>query len=472
MKVESHDGTVERRILIAMATDPLVLARLAPRWQGPQGPLASLWSNRIGSWCVKHFDKFGDAPRAGLRSYFEKWAGRHRVPEEVDVVERFLIGLSDQLEQEPEIGSDQQTQEALEYINLIKVRRLNQDNEADLAAGNINQALERIATFAKEELGEDASEDLFMDEEEVASTFDAAEETLIKLDGGAGKFFQNELARDSFVALQAPEKTGKTFLLMEVGLQAMLQRKRVAFFEVGDMSRRQIKRRFMVRVAEQPLRSPTGQWPCLIRVPVSLDKPQKGQATAQVKHTKLEFAAPLNHKLAWEACKKVMRDRVKSKRSYFKLCVYPNSSINVAGIRAKLRAWQLAGWSPDVVVIDYADILAPPAGRMEPRDAINETWKQLRRLSQEHHCLVLTATQADADSYARDIQDRRNFSEDKRKLSHVTGLIGINVTAKEKEQGLMRLNWIVAREIDFSIRRCCHVATSLGLANPLALSVF
>ena len=65
---------------------------------------------------------------------------------------------------------------------------------------------------------------------------------------------------------------------------------------------------------------------------------------------------------------------------------------------------------------------------------INTTWKQLRALSQDRHCLVVTATQANAGSYTREApMDRRSFSEDKRKLAHATGISTSRL--QEFEQG-------------------------------------
>lgn len=123
--------------------------------------------------------------------------------------------------------------------------------------------------------------------------------------------------------------------------------------------------------------------------------------------------------------------------------------------------------------VDYADILAPIDPRVEPfREQINMTWKALRGLSQKKHCLVVTATQADADSYTAWRLSRENFSEDKRKLSHVSGMVGINQTQAEKDRGLYRLNWVLLRELDFSESKCLWCASALGAADPCVLSCF
>jgi len=133
-----------------------------------------------------------------------------------------------------------------------------------------------------------------------------------------------------------------------------------------------------------------------------------------------------------------------------------------------LRDWEREDdWAPDVLIIDYADILdMSMPGVHDQRDRINAVWKQLRRLSQEKHCLVVTATQSNRAGYSTYTIDMDKISEEKRKLSHVTGIVGLNQTEAEEKQGLMRLNWVIAREGRHSSKACVACAMCLALANP------
>ena len=53
------------------------------------------------------------------------------------------------------------------------------------------------------------------------------------------------------------EKRGKTFWLIDMAWRGMLQRKKVAFFATGDMSQRQMMRRFIARAAKRPFKADT-----------------------------------------------------------------------------------------------------------------------------------------------------------------------------------------------------------------------
>lgn len=151
----------------------------------------------------------------------------------------------------------------------------------------------------------------------------------------------------------------------------------------------------------------------------------------------------------------------------------PNKDMSVSNIVSQLDIWEtFDGFVPDVVIIDYADILKGEPGdeRKETRDQQNGTWQALRALSQKKHCLVITATQTDAAAYDTKDLKLKNFSEDKRKYSHVTVMPGLNQTEEEKDRGVMRVNILLAREEVFDIRRMVHVLQCLQIGRPFIAS--
>jgi len=186
-----------------------------------------------------------------------------------------------------------------------------------------------------------------------------------------------------------------------------------------------------------------------------------------------EYGKPIS-KAEWMAAQEKVLQLTSHSSSLLRLSCTSNSSTKVEDIRNSLDEAIKEGWVPDVVVIDYADILAPEAGvRGEDfRQQTNDTWKALRRLSQDYHCLVVTATQSDAASYDARIIRKKNFSEDKRKLAHVTGMAGLNQTEEEKRKGLYRLNWVVLREAMSFESKCVVVAGCLALSRPVIRSAW
>lgn len=470
MKVTKHDGGEAKRILTAMIVDPVVVGRIAERWK-PEGLFKVKWANLVGGWCVDFHNKYRAAPGQAIEGLFESWAARATDDDTISLMDRFLANVSGEYEDlAEESNSDYMIDLAGDHFNGVAMERM-----ADIVKGHIDRgdtaaATAAVAEWDKVELGAGAGIDVMNDEAAIREAFESKTEPLITYRGALGDFFGDQLARDEFVAFTGATGRGKTWWLIDLAWQAVRQRKKVAFFEVGDMSQNQIMRRFMCRAAGHPLKPPRGQrWPCNLKIPTSIAR-DADCPVADVLHEDRQFDAPLRWQAAWAACQKKMRRR---KHPLLRLSVHPNSSLPATGISSALDVWERAGWVPDVVVVDYADILAVPPGYAgDSREAINATWKQLRSLSQQRHILCATATQADAASYTANTISRSNFSDDRRKNDHVTAMCGINATEEEQAAGVFRLNWTKRREEEYIESRCVHVAGCLSLGRPAILSTF
>jgi hypothetical protein len=463
MKTRKRSGGEERQLLTAVIVDTTVLGRIASQWTD-DGLFASKYANLIGTWCVKYYRQYGEAPNKAIENIFESWASKGRRDEEtVGLIETLLNSLSDEYEQSKGVNSSYVIDIAERHFNMVRQQRLVSEIQADLDIGDLDASMDRVAKWGKVQVSSSSGIDPMLEMDVWQAAFEESQEPLVVYPGALGAFLGNSLQRDAFVAFTGPEKRGKSWWLQDIAWRAVMQRRRVAFFEVGDMSQNQILMRWGSRAAKRPLYAKDVALPKSI---ARLPDDKKAEVVTVEKH----FEEPLSWKDAYKACQDIMEKKVRSKESYIKLSVHPNSSINVHGIRSMLDAWALQGWVPDVIVIDYADILAPPNNYMEGREQINETWKQLRRTSQEYHCLLVTATQADAASYDTDIIRKRNFTDDKRKHAHVTAMLGINQSQEEAEDGIIRLNFVDRRNEKYNERHCVHIASCLDIANPAVCS--
>ena len=462
MRIERIQANEERGITTALIVNSTVLARVAATWKKDDELFTSQWANIVARWCVKYFIQYGKPPRGAIQGLFESWAAKGQDLDTVKLVERFLVSLDgDYRALSKEINPDYVIDQAAAHFNRVKLAKLSEAITGDLDSGDIEIAKERVGSFGAVNLGTGTAIDVLHDTAAIEAAFADREECIIEYPGALGQFFKDAMQRDGLIAFMGPEKRGKTFWLMDAAWRAMLQRRRVAVFAVGDMSQNQMMRRFMTRAARTPVKAGEVRYPERMRF-------RDGEV--KVKHEIRTFERPLNWKIAQKAVEEAV-ERTRTNESLLKLVCHPNSTATVAGIRTQLRDWARSGWVCDVVVIDYADILAPePGSGIDVRHQINATWKALRAMTQEFHCLGITATQADADSYSKAVMSMANFSEDKRKNAHVTGIVGINQTQDEKTQGAFRLNWLVAREMEFSPQTVVGVASCLSLANPAVKS--
>jgi len=463
MKIKKKVDNKERKVLIAMIVDKYVLSNIATYYS--RDLFQSTAANLICQWCVRYYNKYNEAPGSKIEEIFERWSLKKKDKDLIKHLASFLSELSDEYEELQEnINADYALDIARHYFNSVKLSRMIDDIEDDISDGEVDTAIQKIEAYRTIDIGMGRGIDLFQNPDVIREAFEYQSEILVQYPGALGKFFGHALERDGFISFLGPEKRGKTWWLIDLAYRAMLQKRRVAFFEVGDLSERQLVKRFCIRSAKKPIKPKTYEYPIRIK------QPESRKGIAKVKHEERISKKYLSWRKAWKAMQTIQKRKMGTEHSYLKVSTHPNSSINVNQIKSMSQGWINNGWHPDIIIIDYADILDMNYYGFDGRDRIDETWKQMRRMSQELHCLVVTATQSDAASYTSKTIGMKHFSNDKRKLAHVTGMVGINRTKQEKRLGLYRLNWVVLREEDFDPMACVHVAGCLTVGNPAVKS--
>jgi hypothetical protein len=455
MRVEKISGKEERRILIGMIVDPIVCARIASKWQ--RGMFRSKWANTVAELCVSYERRYGKAPGRSIAGLFENWADKAKDKDTVQLAERFLSSLSDEYEAGREINAPYLIDLAADYFTKIRLKRLQEGVAGALDAGDIRRAHEHVTEYSPVQMGNKGHIDVLSDKEALKRAFAERAEPLIVLPGALGRFFGRSLQREGFISLLGPEKRGKTTWLVYLAWQAMKQRRRVAFFAVGDEGEEEMMLRFSVLAARRPLYEETLEIPKeFTRIKGKLDLVTETRG----------FKGNLTAREAYRAFKQVKKLKLRSATEFLRLSVHPNSSLSIGMMESQLQQWAREGYVPDVIAVDYMDILLDSGTDKDPRHRINQTWKDFRGLLQRWHALGLTATQANAASYEEEIITKKNFSESKTKLGHVTGMVGLNQTDPEKDKGMMRLNWVVGRGFYYSTTRCCRCAGAFALGNP------
>lgn len=457
-------GKDERRVLIGLVTNRKLLSKVFSVWV-QDGLFSSRWANIIGAWCVKYFEEYGEPPNRGIESIYETWAEQTTDKETVEVIGKFLRILSSEYERDDPLSGSYLIDLAGKHFNKVKLDRLARSIEGEVGRGRLSRAEQLVNEHSTIRMGVSEVIDLLSAKEEVMNAFESKRDPLLIYPGALGEFFGEAFERDGFLSFEGPEKRGKSFWLLDVAWRAMLQRRRVAMFECGDMSRSQVIRRFMARASHHPLRPGNVRWPR------RMGKDEEGNV--YVDSETRYFSEGLDWRTAYQACQRIMRIKLRTKRPLLKLSCHPADSLSAVELKHILQTWEREdNWVPDLVVVDYADILAAPNKSADLRDSTNRTWMQLRALSQELHCCVVTATQSSADAYSAHTIGMKHFSNDKRKRAHVTGSIGLNSIDEEEEQGLMRLNWVVLREGARNTKRCVYVAECRALSNPAVRSTF
>lgn len=464
IEVERKDGVTVRAVVVGMIVSRAVLGPISARWE--PNIFGSRVCNLIGGWCVEYYRKYHRAPGTDILGCFDEWAATTRDRDLVSAVEEILSKVEVEYERlKKTVSPDFLVDKAARLFNIQRIGELRDRLDACILDLDVEKANTAVRKHRKLELGVGTGVFVFgKDEsayENVTRALEGVGEETVSYPGAIGAHLRDVFVRDAFVAFCGKDKVGKSQWLVDVAWRGVMQDRRVAYFECGDMSQSQVMRRMIIRAAGRPVKA--GEW----EYPVRMD-PSDGGIPA-VRRERMAADCDMTTEAALKALDDACGDGDEGR---FRLSCHPTSTLSVSGAEEILEEWEQDGWIPDVVVFDYADIIAPVDSRPDVRDQVNGIWKAMKALSQRLHCTVVTATQTDAASYSVELLSRDNFSEDKRKNAHVSTMIGINQTNAEKKKGTYRLNLLVMREREFSDTLCVHTAACLATCEPAVLSTY
>jgi len=455
MKSRRYTGSDARLVLTGIITDHAVCSRIASQWDGElfESPDANL----ITGWCVKYLKSYGEPPNGKIGDLFREWAeGKNVTEARVATIERMLRQSARLAEREEPPTSDYILDRAGKFFSKARLRRCWEEAEALLDRNDVEGAYGVFTRVQKVELGTGSLIRLHDDYGAWRDALDESRESpLLGYSGPLQEFLGEMTTRENFLAFMGPDKSYKSFMILDTAFRALRAKRRVAFFEVGDMSQHQVMRRMAARFSKRPIN------PIMYRVPQSLFITKEGIEIDWKTKRETERLSP-------QQCFKAVRRACRNK-DVFRLTCHPNSSIDIYGIESILKDWARDGWVADVVLIDYADILAPPPGIREVNEQIDATWKAMRRISQEFHCLLMTATQSNAAAYRRKGKalGKEHFSGRKTKLAHVTGMLGLSTSQELRKNQVIGMNWVARRDGKYDENHIFKVAGCLDIANPL-----
>lgn len=508
------DTGPERQILIGMITNDVFLAEITPMLD-PEYFLSD-FSKTVARWCTEHFQEFSKAPGVHIQDIFESQRRNGLNEDTADLIGEFLESISNEYERAGQFNADYMLKEAERTFKARAMSMMAEDVQALISQGKYQDAELLLAGFAVPERKGNDWIDPLSDDEALERAFEESNTTgLFKMPGALGDLM-GPFERDMFISLMGPEKRGKTWWMTDIAMRGLRARCNTAFFQIGDLTMKQMQMRMYSWLCQASRRAAGRQ----ILMPVldcqrnqlaSCERSEwlgqsaevgtfaKGKDKSKGEFKVHAYGPEYEDHVPCIACMK-MRDSdfigsywwrphtvpalaqaptlEKAKEfmkrvgdSRLRLCCQPSDTVSAEWIDKQLELWyRKDGWVPDLVIVDYADNLAPVNRKKEERHAINQTWQWLRKISQVRNCCLVTATQAGRGSYTKAMVGAEDTSEDKRKLAHVNAMYALNQTPEEKKHGIMRISNILVREDDFDIRRNATVLQCISIGRPYLAS--
>jgi replicative DNA helicase len=477
------DNKIEEKILTGMIVDTQFMKEIHRMIK--KDTFVIPYTNIIYKWIADYFKIYNESPKVHIQDIFELEKSNIIKEDEKEIIAAYLSKLSNNYEQEASFNREYLKDKAVQYVKKRSLRTAADKILHLIELDRIDEAEKEVTRYKQVSKETSGVFDPFSDFEVKQYFHDLEDRTniLFSFPGALGKLL-GEMERHWLVGILAPSKKGKSFWEQEFAVAALLEGKRVLFISL-EMSKSKVKRRLYKRMTGFADESGEQKYPCFDCRKNQFDTCKKKERTNQIKLMNEEGNKPIYDKDAdYRPCiacrgKKdyvagtwfmmIKRDAMKQANTLrvirgvrqafadkLRIKAYPAFSANIADVMADLNELDVAeGFNPDVVVIDYADILAPEDNRVTGRERIDETWKTLKMLSDKHHCLVVTASQSNRKSFDKKYVDVTDIAEDIRKIANSDLFIALNQTPTEKREGVMRVNCIIDRDSAFDSYVSC-----------------
>lgn len=118
---------------------------------------------------------------------------------------------------------------------------------------------------------------------------------------------------------------------------------------------------------------------------------------------------------------------------------YPADSVTVGGLKAHLAQLSATGWQPDLIIVDYLDLLQPHRKYNSTTEELDAITKALHGMAKEMNTRIWTATQLNRAGMVMENPDETAVAGAVSKLFTVDICIFLAQTKEEREDEAMRL---------------------------------
>lgn len=159
-----------------------------------------------------------------------------------------------------------------------------------------------------------------------------------------------------------------------------------------------------------------------------------------------------------EKYQKILAERVeKSVKGQLVIKSYPTRSATPSTLRSHLSLLKATGFTPDVVVVDYADIMRAERRLGETRHEQAGIYEDLRAIAGEYNCAMWTASQANRGSISKSTPDMDSVAESFEKIAICDAVFSIGQTQKERLDNNIRLVAIALRNAEDQVTVLCDI---------------
>lgn len=456
--------------------------------------------SRVVGWCRDYYATYKQSPGIHIKDLYEVEKDKLELPDQ-QAISTILTKLSEEYSTS-EINEDFIRDESLKLIDLRSLKYSAEQINSLVELGRLDEAKKIAKSYREKNIETSGWEDPF-DSSTIKNHFvdeESRKSFVFKFPGALGDFI-GPIERNWLVGMMGPPKRGKTFWLIESCIQALLSKKKSIFISL-EMDKQRVRRRIYSRLTVMASETKDYVYPvfdCFKNQNNSCNKRERTNNTRLLDSEDkkpLEFNPSLRYRCC-TACRgkidfqpttwftSTQVERMKNMEamklliaqaehfgfdkeygSNLRLLAYPAFSANISRMRGDIQNLiDVKGFITDHIALDYADILAPEDARVTGRDRIDETWKTLKRMSDELHCSIFTGSQSNRGSIDKKNVVQQDAAEDIRKIANSDLFLAINQTPQEKKSKITRISKIAKRDGVFDQYESVIVLQQLDLGQ-------
>ena len=243
-----------RKILIGLITNKEFVKRYINMF--PKGLfLGEIGAGVVEKWCFKYFNKYGEAVGRNIQHAYNKAVENKTLgKDELEFIELLLTSLSNEYDNNSS-SVDYLIDEAVDYANKCGLEALKSNIDYALDSGKIQDALNAYEKFKKVEKGEALP---------VISLYDDKKVTELALKKSAEPFLHSmskdpfleevfsQIVPSEYTIYRGRSKSAKSYGGYAIAIQALIQKKNVAIFSLGDLNESMAVKRLVGLLLHRP----------------------------------------------------------------------------------------------------------------------------------------------------------------------------------------------------------------------------
>mgnify|MGYP003126928448 FL=1 len=118
---------------------------------------------------------------------------------------------------------------------------------------------------------------------------------------------------------------------------------------------------------------------------------------------------------------------------------YPTKSASTRSLRTHLEKLKMRDINPDMVIVDYSDLLRPISGKNEKRHELESIYEEMRGLAKEFECCLWTASQTNRSGLNAEVITLESISEAFNKCFVSDFIFSLSRTVEDKQANTGRV---------------------------------